>query len=270
MGAALLCLRVVGFSIGLWGCQFPAGFPSFSRNNNEQAQSAPLPAIPTPPTPAPVATRNAVDDSDSVVSQRAMNAATKARIAAEKAAVASKAAVVASNEAAQAAADAAVAAGLSSDRSSGHRKKTAKRNSRSVATNDDLSRPSTPMVSTSVKAATESESATNSTSPASPEASPSPPASSSTPAPDLVSADDVNQVQATQTEAAKLIEKAASSLKRVARAQLNAQDTERYDQATRLLKSARDSFTQEDYVAAHSLAKKASILIRLLPAASTG
>jgi uncharacterized protein YjbJ (UPF0337 family) len=175
--------------------------------------------------------------------------------------------VLASNEAAQAAADAAVAAGLSAGGSnSGHRKKASKRDAQSVAMSDQ-SRPSTSVVSTSVKAATDSESATNIAAPASPAASPSPPAAASTPAPNLVSAADVDQVQATQAEAAELIDKADASLKRVARGQLNAQDAERYDQATKLLKSARDSFAQEDYVAAHSLANKAVILLRLLPAA---
>jgi hypothetical protein len=268
---AIVCRRAIGFTIvGLLGCQFPAGFPSFSHSNSEQAQSVPLPAIQPTPALTPAPTESAETGSNSAVSRRAAKAAAKARVAAEKAAAASKAAVLASNEAAQAAADAAVAAGLSAGgTNSGHRKKASKRDAQSVAISDQ-SRPSTPVVSTSVKAATDSESATNTAAPASPAASPSTPAAASTPAPNLVSAADVDQVQATQDEAAQLIDKADASLKRVARGQLNAQDAERYDQATKLLKSARDSFTQEDYVAAHSLANKAVILIRLLPAASAG
>lgn len=273
VGAALHYLRALGWlMVGLWGCQFPAGFPSFFHNNNEQAQSVALPTTQPTPAPASAPTESAQSGGDSVVSQRAANAATKARIAAEKAEVASKAAVLASNEAAQAAADAAVAAGLSAGGSnSGHRKKVSKRRSRSVAMTDDHSRPPTPVVvSTSIKAATDSESATSTTSPASPVTTPATPAPSSTPPPDLVSAAGVDEGQTTQAEAEKLINKAASSLKRVARGQLNAQDAERYDEATKLLKSAHDSFTQADYVAAHSLARKAAILIRLLPIASAG
>ena len=269
ISAAIVCRRVFGLTIvGLLGCQFPAGFPSFSHSNSEQAQAAPLPVVQSTSAPIPAPTENAETGSDSAVSRRAAKAAVKARVAAEKAAAASKAAVLASNEAAQAAADAAVAAGLSAGGSnSGHRKKASKRHSQSVAMTDDQSSPSPPVVSTSVKAATDSESATGAALPASPAASPSAPATASTPAPNLVSAADSDQVQATQAEAAQLIDKAAASLKRVARGQLNAQDAERYDQATKLLKSARDSFAQEDYVAAHSLADKAVILLRLLPAA---
>jgi hypothetical protein len=267
-GAAIVCRRAIGLMIvGLLGCQFPAGFPSFSHSNSEQAQSVPLVAVQPTPVPTPTPTESAETGSDSAVSRRAAKAAVKARVAAEKAAAASRAAVLASNEAAQAAADAAVAAGLSAGGSnSGHRKKASKRDAQSVAMSDQ-SRPSTAVVSTSVKAATDSESATNTAAPASPAASLSPPAAASTPAPNLVSAADVDQVQATQAEAAQLIDKADASLKRVARGQLNSQDAERYDQATKLLKSARDSFAQEDYVAAHSLANKAVILLRLLPAA---
>jgi hypothetical protein len=53
-------------------------------------------------------------------------------------------------------------------------------------------------------------------------------------------------------------------LKNVNRDQLGAQDAERYDQASRLLQSARAAMAEQDYVAAHSLARKAAVLIRLL------
>ena len=71
-------------------------------------------------------------------------------------------------------------------------------------------------------------------------------------------------MHSTQEDTTQLIDASTSSLKKINRDRLSPRDAERYDQATRLLQSARDSMTDQDYGAAHSLAGKAAVLIRLL------
>lgn len=86
--------------------------------------------------------------------------------------------------------------------------------------------------------------------------------------PELDSSADAAQVHSAQADATQEVDNCTSSLRKVARGQLSAQDAERYDQASRLIQSARDSLAEQDYVAAQSLARKAAILIRLLASPS--
>jgi hypothetical protein len=261
---ARFCLLAINVSIaGLWGChfQFPPilGSPA---NSNETAQSVPLPPI--APTPASTPAMTEKPDA-SLVAEQAVKAAAKARVAAEKAAAASKAATLASAEATEAAAQAQLAARLPSNTPSPERRrKASKRFVQSAAMTHTA-----PSITTPIKPATESKVSTSPVTTEGGTAIPSAPAPSITPPPNLVSAADAEQVQLTQAAAAQLIGKDASSLKMVARDRLSAQNVERYDQASKLLKSARDSFAEQDYVAAHSLADKAAILIRLLTPAGT-
>jgi hypothetical protein len=262
-----LCMIPIAAAIaGLWGCQFPAG--SGSSASDENAQSVPLPTI----APTPVLSSGETDESaaDSPLrrAQRATAAAAKARDAAEKAAAASRAATLASDEAARAAAEAQAAAGLSPSNPA-HRRKSAKRTSTASVVHEP-ERATVPAATPAITSPSATVAAATASSLSSPTADPSPGVSSITsPEPDLVSSADAAQVHSTQEDATQLIDASTASLKNVNRDSLSGRDAERYDQANRLLQSARDSMTDQDYGAAHSLASKAAVLIRLLTPTNT-
>jgi trimeric autotransporter adhesin len=265
VGTTWLCMIAINASIaGLWGCQFPASSGTSARQD-ENAQSVPLPTI--APTPAPSAAGTDSGSSPIAIAQRATAAAARARVAAEQAAAASKAADQASEEAARAAEEADLAAGLTPPKPA-HRKKPSKRGATTVAahnlahTTESAATPAMPSPAPAIVSDIAS-------SPSSPAADPSPAVSSITSSePDLVSSANAAQVHSTQEDATQLTDTSTSTLNKLNRDQLSAQDAERYDQASRLLQSARASLAEHDYVAAHSLASKAAVLIRLLKPAT--
>jgi hypothetical protein len=241
--AASYCLIVA-----LSGCELLFGSPV-----QPKKPQLPLAIATAQPTPSPTPTISA--DNASVVAQKASEAAEKARIASAKAAAASQEAVQASAEASKAAMEAELAVKLSQGSSTGkHPRKTAKRAPNLSAAASSPSAGPTPTLEYKAIPTTAAISADVS--------------SSTPPTTNLVSAANAAQDQSIQTEAARLIDQTSSSLKKIPREKLDAQDTERYDVATKLLKNARDSFTAQDFIAAHSLANKAAILIRPLLAAA--
>jgi len=248
IGRVLGCL-VVSYCLaaGLSSCEALFGSP-------EETQPPALVAVATAqPTASPTPTISAGDAS--IAAQKATEAAEKARIASSKAAAASQEAARASAEASQAAIEAELAVKLSQGSSTKKpSRKTAKRSSKSAPATSPASSPSPIATSTNQEKVAASTSTDVSSSP--------PPTSN------LVSAASAAQDQSIQAEAARLIDQTGSSLGKIARNKLNSQDAERYDVASKLLKNARDSFAAQDFIAAHSLANKAAVLIRPLQAAT--
>ena len=94
------------------------------------------------------------------------------------------------------------------------------------------------------------------------EASPSPPTAPGSPAgpgevkPTVTIGSDEND----RTEAERLLNDTDARLARVDRAQLSGEDASNYRQAAEFARSAHSALAQRDYLAASSLAKKASVL----------
>ncbi|MGO9604577.1 MAG: hypothetical protein ACLQAT_14510 [Candidatus Binataceae bacterium] len=194
-----------------------------------QPSAAPS-AISTPaPTPTPVATptpeAEATPASGDVEAEEANEAEQKAKKAAKKAEEAAAAAAEASSAAHDAATAAAKAVAASRHRSGATPHKTAK----STASPRSSASPS----------ATPTATVAEGSSTSSPETG----------------------LPASADEAGKAIDQVAQQLKATDRTQLPAADTQRYDIATGLLNSARKALSNNDYMAATSLAGKARVLL---------
>lgn len=250
--------RILGCLVA--SCCLSAGLSScealFGSSAQTQQPQASLLAVSTPqPTPSFTPTISAGDASRAA--QKATEAAEKARIASSKAAAASQEAARASAEASQAAAEAVLAVKLSQGSST---KKVARKTARHSFPNQ--------AATVSSPASSPSPIATSSNQEKLAAVTSADVSSSSPPSSNLVSAANAAQDQSIQTETARLIDQTGSSLRKIARDKLSSQDAERYDVASKLLKNARDSFAAQDFIAAHSLANKAAVLIRPLQAAT--
>ena len=192
--------------VGLSSCEALFGSPA--QVNQPQV---PVAIATAQPTASPTPTISA--DDASVVAQKAREAAEKARIASAKAAAASQEAVQASAEASQAAIEAELAVKLSQGSSTGkHPRKTAKRPlTRSAAASSPSAGPSPTVEEKATPTTAMSADVTSSTPPAT----------------NLVLAANAMQDQSIQTEAARLIDQTSSSLKKIPREKLDAQDAER-------------------------------------------
>jgi hypothetical protein len=200
------------------------------------------------------------------VAKQAAKAAEKARIAAQKAALASKEAAVASDEASQAAKQAELAVSMSQGAPppSKHRKKPAKRASPPPVEVEEAPSPTPTAEAPTPTVASQSQIPAETSTPASSPADAGDATSLTSPS-ELVSSADAAQDHSNQLDTAKVIDKAMASLSKVSRPRLGPKDAERYDLAFKLLRNAHDSLNAQDYVAAQSLANKATVLIRLLP-----
>jgi hypothetical protein len=89
------------------------------------------------------------------------------------------------------------------------------------------------------------------------EASPSPPTAPGSPAGATVT---IGSDENDRTEAERLLNDTDARLARVNRAHLIGEDASNYRQAAEFARSARSALAQRDYLAASSLAKKASVL----------
>jgi hypothetical protein len=69
-----------------------------------------------------------------------------------------------------------------------------------------------------------------------------------------------------QANARRLLDQATVTLAHFNRAELPASTAPTYEQANQLINAARRAFADQDYLAASSLAEKASALISQLPA----
>lgn len=102
----------------------------------------------------------------------------------------------------------------------------------------------------------ESSGANGETTPES-EASPSPPTGQGSPAGATVT---IGSDENDRTEAERLLNDTDARLARVDRAHLSGEDASNYRQAAEFARSAHSALAQRDYLAALSLAKKASVL----------
>jgi hypothetical protein len=89
------------------------------------------------------------------------------------------------------------------------------------------------------------------------EASPSPPTGPGSPAGATVT---IGSDENDRTEAERLLNDTDARLARVDRARLSGEDASNYRQAAEFARSAHSALAQRDYLAASSLAKKASVL----------
>ncbi len=89
------------------------------------------------------------------------------------------------------------------------------------------------------------------------EASPSPPTAPGSPAGATVT---IGSDENDRTEAVRLLNDTDARLARVDRARLSGEDASNYRQAAEFARSAHSALAQRDYLAASSLAKKASVL----------
>jgi hypothetical protein len=255
----LRCVFAITLSIaGLSGCAlFQKSAPA------EVAPPAPLSAVTPAPEPTPAMSGNY---PASKVAKQAAKAAEKARIAAQKAALASKEAAVASDEASQAAKQAELAVRMSQGMPppSKHRKKLAKRASPPPVELEDAPSPTPTAEAPTPTVASQSQIPAETSTPAS-NATDAEDTTSLTSPSELVSSADAAQDHSSPLDTLKVIDRATASLKKISRSSLGPKDAERFNLASKLLDNARDSFTGQDYVAAQSLANKATVIIRLLP-----
>jgi hypothetical protein len=105
----------------------------------------------------------------------------------------------------------------------------------------------------------ESSGANGETTPVS-EASPSPPTGQGSPVGPGAQTVTIGSDENDRTEAERLLNYTDARLARVDRAQLSGEDASNYRQAAEFARSAHSALAQRDYLAASSLAKKASVL----------
>ena len=105
----------------------------------------------------------------------------------------------------------------------------------------------------------ESSGANSETTPVS-EASPSPPTGQGSPVGPGAQTVTIGSDENDRTEAERLLNYTDARLARVDRAQLSGEDASNYRQAAEFARSAHSALAQRDYLAASSLAKKASVL----------
>ena len=111
----------------------------------------------------------------------------------------------------------------------------------------------------------ESSGANGETTPVS-EASPSPPTGQGSPVGPGAQTVTIGSDENDRTEAERLLNYTDARLARVDRAQLSGEDASNYRQAAEFARSAHSALAQRDYLAASSLAKKASVLTNTIAA----
>jgi hypothetical protein len=92
------------------------------------------------------------------------------------------------------------------------------------------------------------------------EASPSPPTAPGSPAGEVKPTVTIGSDENDRTEAERLLNDTDARLARVDRAHLSSEDASNYREAAEFSRSAHSALAQRDYLAASSLAKKASVL----------
>ncbi len=92
------------------------------------------------------------------------------------------------------------------------------------------------------------------------EASPSPPTAPGSPAGPGAQTVTIGSDENDRTEAERLLNDTDARLAKVDRAHLSGEDASNYRQAAEFARSAHSALAQRDYLAASSLAKKASVL----------